>query len=37
MEWWQSGIRHRYNDQPAIIDENGGMIWYENGNAYTHK
>ena len=30
-EWWVGGLRHRYNDLPAINRSNGYKEWYEHG------
>ncbi len=30
-EWWTNGLKHRENDQPAVIYSNGDKEWWTNG------
>jgi hypothetical protein len=32
QEWWIDGKRHRNDDKPAIIDNNGYKAWYNDGD-----
>ena len=32
--WCQNGLRHRYNDLPAVIWSNGTQFWYKNGKEH---
>jgi len=29
--WFKNGLRHRDNDLPAMVYNNGNMFWWENG------
>ena len=31
LEWWQDGVLHRDGDKPAVIDSNGIMEWWIEG------
>jgi len=31
MEWWINGVLHRDNNKPAIIDSDGNIEYWENG------
>ena len=32
--WYKNGRVHRDDDLPALIDPDGGMSWYNNGDSY---
>lgn len=31
LEWWKDGVLHRDGDKPAVIDSNGIMEWWTEG------
>ena len=31
LEWWKDGVLHRDGDKPAVIDSNGIMEWWIEG------
>jgi antitoxin component YwqK of YwqJK toxin-antitoxin module len=32
--WYKNGLKHRENDLPAIIYNDGTQIWYQNGKLH---
>ena len=35
--WYQNGVSHRDNDQPAVIYANGSKFWYQNDKLIKRK
>ena len=31
-EWWENGVLHRENNKPAVMDSDGIIEFWENGN-----
>jgi hypothetical protein len=36
LEWSKNGLRHRENDKPAIIGNDGTMAWYIDGKLHRN-